>query len=76
MPGLHAAGTLSEVSFPEDLTLAAGKTVLLAVTGKTTTQKGQKTLRLPYTVTNLLIGPNRPLPVTLELDVTFIPETK
>ncbi|HRY49412.1 MAG TPA: Sb-PDE family phosphodiesterase [Candidatus Paceibacterota bacterium] len=70
---LKAAGTLPEVSFAQDVRLPAGKTVLLPVTGKTTTEKGKKKISLPYTVANLLVRPNEPLPVTLDLDIALIP---
>jgi 3',5'-nucleoside bisphosphate phosphatase len=73
---LERAATLPEINFPKELTLAAGKTVLLPVSGQTTTQKGKKTLNLPYHVTNLLIGPGRAMPVTIDLDVTFSPASK
>ena len=62
-----------EAQITNGLTLAAQKTVLLAVAGKTATEKGRKKLNLPYTVTNFLIGPDEPLPVTIDLVVSFTP---
>ncbi len=70
---LERTGELAEVNFPKEMTLAARKTVLLPVTGKTTTLKGKKKLKLPYKVTNLLIGPEQALPVTIDIDVSFTP---
>ncbi len=70
---LERTGELAEVAIPAELILAARKTVLLSVTGKTTTEAGVKKLRLPYQVTNLLIGPNQPLAVAMELEISFAP---
>ena len=73
---LEREAELAEVSFPKELTLAAGRTVLLPVTGKTTTQEGQKKLNLPYKVKNLFISPERPLSATIDLDASFIANSK
>ena len=70
---LERAAGLASVDFPKLLTLPARKTVLLPLTGKSTATKGAQEIRLSYNVTNLLIGPGQPLPVTLNLDVTFTP---
>lgn len=70
---LERTAELAEMGFPKELTLAARKTVLLTVTGKSTTLKGKKKLSLPYRVTNVLIGPDQPLPVTIDLEVTLAP---
>lgn len=70
---LERQAELPEVGLPRQLTLAAQKTVLLEVVGKSTTEKGRKKLGLPYRVTNLLIGPDQPLPVTIDLEVSFTP---
>ena len=67
---LERAGEVAELSFPKQITLPAQKTVLLAVTAKGT-QEGLKKVRLPFRVTNLLVGPDQPLAATIDLDVTF-----
>jgi predicted metal-dependent phosphoesterase TrpH len=73
---LERTAELAEVTIPKEITLAARRTVVLNVAGKTTTQKGRQKITLPYNVTNLLTGPGQPLPVTIELDVTFVPAAK
>jgi predicted metal-dependent phosphoesterase TrpH len=70
---LERAGELDTVTFPKELTLAPGKYVLLEVKGKGTKTKGKKSLALPYKVANLLIAPETPLAITLDLEVTFTP---
>jgi len=52
---------------PTDLTLAAGRTVLLAIKGTGSEFAGGQTLR--YRVKNLLVAPNEPLVVTLPLQI-------
>jgi len=47
---------------PQRVTLAAGKTVLLDVQGKSLTTAGKKKLPLAFKVANLLIGAGEPLP--------------
>jgi predicted metal-dependent phosphoesterase TrpH len=68
---LERAGEAAELSFPTQITLPAQKTVLMAITAKTSIQPGQKQVSLPFRVTNLLVGPNRPLSATIDLDVNF-----
>ncbi len=63
---LHSSGKIDHVSFPEELTLYAGKTVLSKV------QIEQKQppvgeIALPYVVSNLLLAPDRGLPVRLKV---------
>lgn len=70
---LERTKELPEVSFPKEFSLAAQKTVVLTVTGKSATEKGKKKISLPYKVSNLLIGPDQPMPVTIDLDATFTP---
>ena len=64
---------LAEIGIPKKLILPAQKTVILSVQGKSTTQKGGRKIGLPYKVSNLLVGPEQPLPVMLDLDITFVP---
>lgn len=71
---LERSGELAEVSFPKEVTLAAQRTVLLPIAGKASPATGRQQLSLPYRVSNLLIGVNQPLPVTIDLDITLAPK--
>lgn len=64
---------LAGINIPNKIILPAQKTVILSVQGKSATQKGRHKLGLSYKATNLLIGPDEPLPVRLELEITFVP---
>jgi hypothetical protein len=66
---LTANGSLGVAAFPGEITLAAGKTVLITLTGKTGAPPGKTTLRLPYKVKNFLVAPNQPLQVTMPIPV-------
>lgn len=70
---LERAAELAEIKTPKKLVLAARKTVLLDVAGKTTTAKGKKKLEPAYRVTNLLVGPDKPMEITVPLEITFTP---
>lgn len=61
------------VRVPGELKLSAGKTVVMGVTGTSDTMSGRKSVPVSYEVKNLLIGPGKGLPVTLDLDVEFFP---
>jgi len=66
---LRSAGKIENVSFPEKLTLHAGKTVLSKV--KLEEKKpSPKEIVLPYVVENLLIAPDKGLPVQLKVTPT------
>jgi hypothetical protein len=71
---LERVHELEEVNCPRKLTLPAGKTVLFDVQGKSHTTQGTRRLRLPYRVTNLLVGPEMPLSIQIALRVEFTPE--
>ncbi len=58
---------------PGELILSAGKTVLMGVTGTSDTMSGRKSVAVSYEVKNLLIGPGKGQPITLDLDVEFSP---
>lgn len=62
-----------ELTVPKELTLAAGRIVLLELKARGKPERGTRRVQLPFRVTNLLIAPNRPLHVVLELDATFAP---
>jgi hypothetical protein len=68
---LEQTGELEAVTIPKLLVLPARKTVLIELRGKTAELQGARRLELPYKATNLLIGPDQPLPVKLELEINF-----
>ncbi len=69
---LDRTATPKELSIPAKIILPAKKTILVPVTANAAAQKGERHLRLPYQVANLLIGPGQPMPVTIDLTVSFI----
>ncbi len=58
---LGRTGELAEVTLPKEITLPAGKTVILDVRGTGAAPAGERRLTLPYAVKNLLVGPDQPL---------------
>ena len=70
---LERSGSLAELSFPAKLTLPPHKTVLAQVRGTATDRHENLALRLPYRITNLMVGPDRPLETGLDLRVNFLP---
>jgi predicted metal-dependent phosphoesterase TrpH len=71
---LSGGGDLDGISVPEDLSLKAGKTVLLEVDGTEENRSDRKEFQIPYTVDNLLVAPEKGLPVMLAVEVKFEPE--
>jgi 3',5'-nucleoside bisphosphate phosphatase len=71
---LERSGALSELSFPSKLTLPPHRTVLAQVRSTATDLSESRALRLPYRVTNLLVGPDRSLETGLDLRVNFLPK--
>lgn len=68
---LEGNGDLPMMHFPWWLTLPAHKTVLLEVKRRDEAAEGTHVLKVPYKVTNLLIAPEKPLPVDFAFEVTF-----
>lgn len=66
---LHSSGKIESVSFPEGLTLYAGKTVLSKIEIEEK-QPPAKELVLPYVVKNLVIAPDKGLPVQLKVSAS------
>jgi hypothetical protein len=62
------------ISIQPDVTLAAGKTVLVNLRGVSETRSGNQKIKLKYIVENMKITPEQGLPVEFEIDVTFVPE--
>jgi hypothetical protein len=73
---LELDGELEEAKVPKKLTLASGRTVLLQVQGKSEKVSGTRKLAPKYRVTNLLVAPETPLSVTLDLEASFTPTAK
>jgi len=65
---------IEEISVPEEVTLYPGKTVLFQLKGKSINLTGKKNFSIPFSVKNLLIAPEKGLPVTLNFEVNFIAE--
>lgn len=70
---LRPAADDPDLQFPRELRLPGGKTALLEVRGRAEDRKGERALRLPCAVTNLLVAPNVPLAVELPFTVTLVP---
>jgi len=62
-----------DLQFPRELRLPGGKTALLEVRGRAEDRRGERALRLPCAVTNLLVAPNVPLTVELPFTVNLVP---
>jgi hypothetical protein len=71
---LVADSTIDEFSVPEELKLSPGKTIAFQLKGKSKIMSGTKKFAIPFAVKNLLIAPEKGLPVALMLEVDFIPE--
>ncbi len=70
---LHLKSSLPELNIQEKVVLAAGKTSLLRVRCVSDGVTGERELRVPCTVSNLLAAPNQGLQTTLPLNVKFEP---
>ena len=70
---LSADGSVPNVSLPGTVTLHAGKTVIIGIRAEAKDLTGRRRIRLPYRVKNLLVAPGQGLPVTLDLQVRFLP---
>lgn len=58
---------------PETVRIGAHQTAALGIQGVSQKQSGTRSLRLPYTVANLMVAPGRGMPVELPVTVTFVP---
>ncbi len=70
---LRPAADDPDLQFPREVRLPGGKTALLEVRGRAKDRQGERALRLPCAVTNLLIAPNVPLTVELPFTVNLVP---
>jgi len=62
-------GDIQGLTFPETIQLFPLKTVLLELRRAESATPASGTVKLPYTVKNLLIGPDKSLPVELAIEV-------
>jgi hypothetical protein len=67
---LERVAELKEIQTRRKLTLPARKTALFEVRG-TKAAEGRRKLAPAYRVTNLLIGPDRPMEIAILLEITF-----
>lgn len=66
---------IEEIKLPEDgLALQANRTVLLELKGTSEDRSGTKKFDIPFTVRNLLVGPDVGLEASFQIEVTFVPE--
>ena len=72
---LEFGDEIMELELPDEiLALQANRTVLLALRGTSEDRSGTKTFAIPFTVRNLLVGPDIGLKSEFEIEVTFVPE--
>lgn len=72
---LVANGPVDGLRFPGEVTLLAGKSVLLEVRATDNAQEESvRKIRLPYRVKNLLVAPEEGMPVELEIEATIRPK--
>ncbi|MCX7045612.1 MAG: Sb-PDE family phosphodiesterase [Candidatus Sumerlaeota bacterium] len=69
---LKRKGAAEEVSGPAILRLPSGKTVLFEARATSDKLSGEKTVTLPYTVTNLFPAPGENLTIEIKLPIVFI----
>jgi len=62
-----------EISFPDAIKLAPDKTTLFSIRGKSKSLSGKKKIEIPYVVKNLLVAPEKGLPVAFNIEVEFFP---
>ncbi|HOX59851.1 MAG TPA: Sb-PDE family phosphodiesterase [Candidatus Paceibacterota bacterium] len=67
---LERVSELKELETPRKLILPARKTALFEVRG-TKAAEGRRKLAAAYRVTNLLVGPDKPVEISIPLDITF-----
>ncbi|MFH1852878.1 MAG: Sb-PDE family phosphodiesterase [Candidatus Neomarinimicrobiota bacterium] len=64
---------VENVRVPREITLFAQSTILFELIGTSSTYSGARTVKIPYSVENLVTGPGEGLAVEIAVDVTFIP---
>jgi len=70
---LERTGEIPELILPKKVVLPAMKTVLLEMRASTNVVKGTRRIKLPYQVSNVLVGPAQPLQDALTVEIKFTP---
>lgn len=63
-----------ELIVPSGITLFANRTVMLEIQAKDTGSSWDKTIKIPYVVKNLVIEPDKGLPVSFDVMIKYYPE--
>lgn len=71
---LTSEQVIEEISFPKAITFYPEKTMAFQVRGKSKTLSANKKFLISFMVKNLLIAPEKGLPIQLTIEVNFIPE--
>ncbi|MCU0644410.1 MAG: Sb-PDE family phosphodiesterase, partial [bacterium] len=71
---LASEQAFEELSFPTAMKLYPEKTMRFQIQGKSKVLSGRKKIDLPFVAKNLLVAPERGLPIILNIEVNFIPE--
>lgn len=71
---LIAEGDPIALSIPGEITLHPERTILFQVKSKSENASGEKKILIAYRVKNLLIAPEKGLPIQFNIEVNFIPE--
>lgn len=69
---LRGKNQFDEMTVSEQVVIPGGKTALLTLQTKPDVPAAQKRFQLSYVVENLKIDPEQGLPVTFDIDVTFV----
>ena len=69
---LSANGELPEISFPDNIKISAGKSVLIRVKSKSEELSGKKEINIPYKVKNMLVAPDEGLQAEIKGKINFI----
>jgi 3',5'-nucleoside bisphosphate phosphatase len=71
---LKKVGEVEHLSFPDEITIHANRTVFVQLRGKSKTFSGEEKIKLPYEVKNLLVTPQDGLPVQFVFNINFKPQ--
>lgn len=73
---LVSAGEVQDLSVPKRITLHPDKTIIMSYRATSDTLNVHRKVSIPYRVKNLLIAPEEGLPVSLDINLTFLPAEK
>ncbi len=71
---LTSVAAIDGISVPAAINLYPEKTALFQIRGKSKSLSGNKKFQIPFIVKNLLIAPDKGLPIDFNIEVNFIPE--